>query len=170
MPCILSTLGVLVTRFWSLSSLGIEFFRETFVFTYFFLYRSSGPMRDQSSQFVPNSGLHVAGEKKICFHAIIFKGVNFIVNRLPLMCEVQIYAEGQNTLIPILFWYTLYWYSLVIKAWWKRVVYERRSQRNTCKSNKEIDQIYNIFLRQVYPCSAVNKHGHEQYTLDPCQK
>ena len=37
-------------------------------------------MRDQSSQFVPNSGFHVAGENKICFQTIIFEGVNFIVN------------------------------------------------------------------------------------------
>ena len=37
-------------------------------------------MRDQSSQFVPNSGLHVAGENKIRFQTIIFEGVNFIVN------------------------------------------------------------------------------------------
>ena len=118
-PCILSTLGVVVTMFWSLVSLGIEFFRETFVFTYLFLCGSSCPMRDQSSQFVPNSRLHVAGEKKICFHTIIFKGVNFIVNRCPLMCEVRSYAEGWNTLNFLLFWYSLDWYSLMIKAWWK---------------------------------------------------
>ena len=37
-------------------------------------------MRDQSSQFVPSYGLHVVGEKKICFQTIIFEGVNFIVN------------------------------------------------------------------------------------------
>ena len=80
MPCILSTPGVVVTRFWSLSSLGIELFRETFVFTYFFLSGSSGLMRYQISQFAPNSGIHVAGEKKICFQTIIFEGVNFIVN------------------------------------------------------------------------------------------
>ena len=127
-------------------------------------------MRNQSSQFVPNSGLHVAGENKICFHTIIFEGVNFNVNRCPLMCEVRSYAEGQNTLNFILFWYSLDWYSLMIKVWWKRVVYECMRWRNTCKSNKEISQIYDIFLRWVYPCSTVNKNGQEQYTVDPCQK
>ena len=80
MPCILSTLGIVEIGFCPLSIIDIDFFRETFVFTYFFLCESSGLMRDQSSQFVPNSGLHVAGEKKICFQTIIFEGVNFIVN------------------------------------------------------------------------------------------
>ena len=81
MTCILSTPGVVETWFWPLSSLDIELFRATFVFTYFFLCWSSGPIIDQSSQFVPNSGLHVAGEMKICFRTIILKGVNLIVNK-----------------------------------------------------------------------------------------
>ena len=37
-------------------------------------------MRDQRSQFVPNSSIDVVGERKICFQTIILKGVNFIVN------------------------------------------------------------------------------------------
>ena len=94
MACMLSTLGLVEIEFWPVISIDIDFFRETFVFTYFFLYRSSGPMRDQSSQFVPNSGLHVVGEKKICFQTIIFEGDNFIANRCPLMCEVRSYVEG----------------------------------------------------------------------------
>ena len=80
MPCILSTPKVLVTMFWSLSRLGIELFRETFVFTYFFLCERTGPMRDQSSQFVPYFGLHVLGGMMICFQTIILRGVDFIVH------------------------------------------------------------------------------------------
>ena len=30
--------------------------------------------------------------------------------------------------------------------------------------------VYDNFTRQVYPYSVVNKHGHEQYIVDPCQK
>ena len=36
-------------------------------------------MRDQSSQFVPDSSFNVVREMKICFHTIILRGVNFIV-------------------------------------------------------------------------------------------
>ena len=80
MTCILSTLGIVETGFWPLSIIDIDFFRETFVFTYFFLCGSSGPMRYQCSQFVPNSSLHVTSEINICFQAIILKGVNLIIN------------------------------------------------------------------------------------------
>ena len=116
MACIVSTLGFVETGFWTLSNLHLELFRENFIFTYLFLCRSIGHMRDQSSQFVPNSSLHVAWKMKICFQTIIVKGVNFIVNRCPLMCEVGSYVEGQNTLIS--FWYSSYWYSLVKKEGW----------------------------------------------------
>ena len=75
MTCILSTPWVVETGFWTLSSLYLDLFRATFVFTYFFLCGISGLMRDQSSQFVPNSDLHVVGEIKICFQTIILKGV-----------------------------------------------------------------------------------------------
>ena len=67
MTCILSTPGVVETGFWPLSGLDLDFFIETFVFTFFFLCGSSGSMRDQSSQFVPNFGLYVAGENKDMF-------------------------------------------------------------------------------------------------------
>ena len=67
MTSIISNRVVVETGFWPLSSIDLEFFRATFVFTYFLLYGSSATMRDQNSQFVPIFGLHVAGENKYMF-------------------------------------------------------------------------------------------------------
>ena len=158
-----SNVWVIGTGIWPLSGHGIGLFRATLSSNIFSFVEAV-------VKLFKNYDLHVVGEVEICFQTNTLKGVNFIVNRCPLMCEVWIYVEGSNTLIFLLFWYYLDKYSLMIKAWWKRVVYECRSQRNTCKSNKEISQIYNIFLRWLYPCSTVNKHGHQQYKVDPCQK
>ena len=79
MLCILSTIGVMETRFWPLSGYGTGISRETFVFKHFFLCGSSVHMRDLSSQLFQNFDLHVAGKIKICFQTITLKGVSFTI-------------------------------------------------------------------------------------------
>ena len=128
---IVSTVWVIGTRFLPLSGHGIGLFRAT-------LYSKISSFMEAVVKLFKNSELHVAGKVEICFQTNTLKGVNYIINRFPLMCEFGSYTEGQNTFISLSLWYYLFWYDLVVKAWWKSMVYECGSWRNTCKSNKEI--------------------------------